>query len=190
MTLNHCRYTNLSDMENAITNMTFLNGRTNTSGGLRTLRHEIFTTARGDRAGIDNAVVVMTDGVPTIEAEKTLEEARLLRELADAEIYVIGVTDNVNATILRQISSQNDTQDSHCFFASDFTELLDLTEKILNLTCRSTSTSTTTTESTTTSSTTTTSITTSTTMTTTPTTSTAMPGEGNSRLFRLLALTF
>lgn len=130
------RYTNAVDMEDAIQNMNFPNGRTNTSGGLRTLRQDIFVSANGDRPNVRNVVIVMTDGVPTVEADKTLEEARLLREQSNAEVVVIGVTDSVNTTILRQISSDPQEEDKNWFVTPDFDSLVGLVKDIAQTACQ------------------------------------------------------
>lgn len=123
-------------METAIRNMEFLDSRTNTSGGFRQLRQIIFTEALGDRPTVRNVVVVLTDGNPTVEAETTIAEARMLREQANAEVIVIGVTEGVNKTILRQMSSPPQTENKNWFATEDFDSLTNLILSIAESACQ------------------------------------------------------
>ena len=53
-----------SDMINAIRNIQYDGGGTNTAGGLQLMRTEIFSHANGDRVGVQNVAIVITDGDP------------------------------------------------------------------------------------------------------------------------------
>lgn len=129
-------YTNANDMETAILTMVFLDSKTNTSGGLRQLRTDVFIANKGDRPNVRNVVVVLTDGNPTVEPENTAEEARLLREQVNAEVIVIGVTESVNKTILKQISSEPQIENQNFFVTDDFDSLINLVASIAETACQ------------------------------------------------------
>ena len=129
-------YDNAADMESAIDDMPFSNARTNTSGGLRHLRTVIFERANGHRGNVKAAAVVLTDGVPTVEADRTELEARRLREEDSVEVVVIGVTSSVNASILRVISSPPQIEDQNWFITEDFNTLTGLVASIAEEACR------------------------------------------------------
>ena len=65
-------------------------GKTNTYGALQACREQIFTNANGDRTGVPNIAILVSDGDSNIEPLKTQEAAEELRN-AQAEIFVVGV---------------------------------------------------------------------------------------------------
>jgi hypothetical protein len=123
---NHSRYSDADSMEDAIMNMLFPDARTNTSGGLRHLRQEIFVPARGDRPDVQNKVIVLTDGIPTVEADYTEEEAQKLRDETNVEVTVIGITTQVDKAVLEQISSPPQIENQNWFVTQDFYSLGEL----------------------------------------------------------------
>ena len=60
-------FTDVSSIRNAVRNIRYLGGNTNTTGGLRLMRTEIFNAANGDRSDVPNVAILITDGVPTRE---------------------------------------------------------------------------------------------------------------------------
>jgi hypothetical protein len=113
-------------MEDAIMNMPFPDARTNTSGGMRHLRQEVFVPARGDRPDVQNKVIVLTDGIPTVEADNTEQEAQKLRNQTNAEVTVIGITTQVDKVVLEQISSPPQIENQNWFVTQDFYSLGEL----------------------------------------------------------------
>lgn len=58
----------------------FSTENTNTSGGLRVVREQVFSEGSGDRVkNARNVVLVITDGQSTLDRQKTLTEAELLK---------------------------------------------------------------------------------------------------------------
>ena len=55
-------YNNKADARNAVLNAQYLGGNTNTSGGLRVMHSNVFTTQNGDRPNVMNIALVITDG--------------------------------------------------------------------------------------------------------------------------------
>jgi len=54
----------------------------------------VFNPANGDRFTVPNTAIVITDGQSNINSSQTIPEAQRLQEVAD--VYVIGVTDQIN----------------------------------------------------------------------------------------------
>lgn len=65
----------IEDLLYAADTMPYLGGRTNTAGALRKMRNDIFNGRDGDRLTVPNYAVVITDGVPNVEADNTIGEA-------------------------------------------------------------------------------------------------------------------
>ena len=68
-------YTNVSSIFDAIDSIPWLNQNTNTSGGIRLMHRDMFTSAAGARAGVPWLGVVITDGVSTFDSNLTIPEA-------------------------------------------------------------------------------------------------------------------
>ena len=83
-------YSKKRDILKAIDKIQFTYGRTNITGALKLMRTDMFTHMRGDRADVPNVGIIVTDGVSTIENQKTVPEADLAR-LRGIRIFGIGV---------------------------------------------------------------------------------------------------
>ncbi len=55
-------------------------GKTNTQAALSAMRRDLFSTARGDRAGVDNFAVLVTDGYSNINRFNTVPEAQRAKD--------------------------------------------------------------------------------------------------------------
>ena len=88
-------YTALSSLVSAVRGIQYLGGNTNTTGGLRLTRTEIFNTANGDRRRVPNVIVLITDGVPTREVAELPNEVRRIKD-AGTRIVGVGVTNAVS----------------------------------------------------------------------------------------------
>ena len=58
----------------------YLDGNTNTSGGLYYMNTEIFKTSNGDRPNVDNIAIVITDGQSTWDTHLTGPYAKEARD--------------------------------------------------------------------------------------------------------------
>jgi len=87
-------FTNTQSLESAIRNISYCNENTNTTGGLRLTRTEIFNAANGDRADVPNVIALLTDGNPTRETDLLSAEVLSIKNL-DIRIVGIGVTNEV-----------------------------------------------------------------------------------------------
>jgi len=88
-------FTQTQSLENAVRNIPYCGGNTNTTGGLRLTRTEVFNSANGDRPDVPNVIVLITDGNPTRETDILGDEVRLIKSL-DVRIVGVGVTNEVN----------------------------------------------------------------------------------------------
>ena len=79
-------------------------GETNTQAALALLYSSVFSAARGDRHGVPNKAVIVTDGHSNVEAHRTPTEAERARQRG-IELYVVGVGDVVNPEELNGIAS-------------------------------------------------------------------------------------
>ena len=162
---------------NAIDNADIDGGDTNIAAALRTAREAMFTEQNGSRPGVPKILILLTDGTANIEQSNTLLEADLTKA-ANIKLYTVGVTHEVDEDQLRVMATTTD----YYFFASDFTQLNDVLQYLVENSCKeaaplpttetTTPTTTTTTPTTTTSTTTTPTTTTPSTTTSTTTTST------------------
>ena len=79
-----------ASLNRAIDSMPYRQGSTNTADALLTMRSEMFTAANGDRAGVPNVAIVITDGVSNINSRRTIPEAEQARA-EGIHIYSIGI---------------------------------------------------------------------------------------------------
>ena len=126
--------------------------------------------APGDRAGVPNVAIILTDGKPTDGNASALRAAAELRD-SGVRIISIGVTRQISENLLRDMSSPPRARDQDYFTSPDFNKLKSLLHGIIRSACPTTTTTTTTT--TTAKTTTTTAKTTTTTPKTTTTTTPA-----------------
>ena len=147
-------------MVDALENIVYKGGNTNTSGGLRTIMRSVLTPAGGDREDVTNVVVIVTDGVSTRDAHLTIGDSTDLKRDKNAVIFVVGITDQVSREDLRDMSSPPQEEGKNYFLTTDFDQLDSIIGAMINLTCTSIATQPPTT-------------------TTTTTTTTAPPVEGN-----------
>ena len=73
------QFTTKSEIVAAINAVPYITGQTNTADALVTMRTSMFNIQTGDRPGVRNAAVVITDGVSNINFERTVPEAEAAR---------------------------------------------------------------------------------------------------------------
>ena len=84
-------------------------GRTNIYQALRLVTDEQLTQQNGDRTGVRNLVVLVSDGDHNEESHRTLAQAEALKA-RDAELYTIAIGQSPNFGDLNQMSSNPDSQ--------------------------------------------------------------------------------
>ena len=125
-------YKTKADVYNAIDEIPYRYGSTNTADALLTMRSEMFTRANGDRPNVDNICIVVTDGVSNINARRTIPEAEQAR--ADGiHIYAIGI----GLTDTRELDGiASKPIDENRFAVDDFTELHELRHHVFSSLCK------------------------------------------------------
>jgi len=88
-----------------IDSLPHLDGHTNTAGGLYLANHVIFKPKNGDRPGVANIVILLTDGVSNIDTDKTVPYAEEAKRNG-VKMITIGVSNNVDKKELKAIASQ------------------------------------------------------------------------------------
>ena len=122
-------HTNQFDLIQAISNLRYVGGNTNTAAGFDTARTMCFQqnaldSNRGDRPRVDNIAIIITDGIPTkpdnVADQRANEAAKNLENQANAKIFAVGVTDQVNLNLLREWSSFPKQENFNYFQSVDF----------------------------------------------------------------------
>ena len=124
-----------SDIKDLVADLGFIGGTTDTAGALREMMEVQFTEANGDRPNVPNVVVLITDGGHSAEFDPPIPEA----EKAHAEgiqIITVGITNQINETELREISSPPQLLGSNYFISDDFMSLdVDVRDALIVETC-------------------------------------------------------
>lgn len=87
-----------------IENLPYFDGNTNTSGGIYLMNHVIFQPGNGDRSGVENIAIVITDGASTMDRHLTVPYAKEAKSKG-VKMITIGITKSVNITELKAIAS-------------------------------------------------------------------------------------
>jgi len=127
-------YYNKEDMKSAIRGIEYVGSNTNTSGGIKVMRESQFVDNRGDRSGVDNIAIVITDGVSTYDADRTIPEAQSARDQG-IKIYSVGVTTAIDENELRQMSSDPQTINENYFTSASFQALDQVVDTLVSQTC-------------------------------------------------------
>lgn len=109
-----------------VRSLRYMGSHTNTAGGLSKMRDGVFDPTGagryGDRAGVSNVAVLITDGVSTTNKALTIPTA--MRAKAEGvKIYVIGVTKDIDVNEISQISSNRDGENETWWRVLEFDSL-------------------------------------------------------------------
>ena len=98
------------DKESILNAMRFSHygGRTNIYAALRRLNEEQLTAANGDRNGVRNIAVLVSDGYANEQASLTLDEAARIKARG-TEIYTVAIGGSPNLSDINEISSDPDS---------------------------------------------------------------------------------
>jgi Mg-chelatase subunit ChlD len=124
-------YSSKTELFNAVDNIPWRYGSTNTADALLTMHETMFTEGNGDRKDAPNICIVITDGVSNVNFVRTLPEAEEARKKG-IHIYAVGIAlqdlEEVNG-IASEPASEN------VFSVNTFDELEGLDETIFESTC-------------------------------------------------------
>ena len=128
-------YTDAQSIKEAIMELNYLGQTTNTPEGLRVTREQCFNQATGDRPGVQNLAIFISDGVPypAERRDPAVREAEALNEVAS--VIAIGVTNVIDRELLRTISSSPRRENQNWFLAVDFSELSTIRRSVGQGTC-------------------------------------------------------
>ena len=124
-------YNSKIEVFEAIDNIPYRYGSTNTADALNTMRTKMYTRANGDRPNVPNICIVVTDGVSNINSRRTIPEAKQARA-EGIHIYAIGIGLK-DTTELDGIASEPASENS--FAVQEFSELRTLREKVFSAFC-------------------------------------------------------
>ena len=116
-------FTDAQSIKDAILGLSYLGQTTNTPEGLKVTREQCFSQANGERPGILNLAIFISDGVPFPANRKdpAIREAESLKGVAT--VMAIGITDVIDRDLLKMISSSPQIENQNWFVALDFSEL-------------------------------------------------------------------
>lgn len=130
------RYPDSTSVLNAIA-FSQVVGYTNTQAALDQLRLSMFTASNGDRQGVDNIAIVITDGNSNVNADQTIPKAQLAQQ---SGITIIGVgiedQDGMNLMEIEGISSQPPSRYSFAMIDTSDTGVMSTANSILDLICQ------------------------------------------------------
>ena len=101
-------YTSKDAIINAM-NFHHKGGRTNTQEALNVMRTTHFTPSHGQRTGVRNVAVLISDGNSNINADNTVPEADRARRQG-IDVYSVGLGRNPNLPELNDISNDPDSE--------------------------------------------------------------------------------
>ena len=127
-------YSEKADIMRAIQLMPYGGGKTNTSGGLRLMREQQFRVSNGDRRGVLDMAIVITDGVSTVDAELTIPEAEAARA-SGIQILAIGITNSTDEEELKSMSSRPQHVNRNYFNNADFRALSTVVDSVSSQIC-------------------------------------------------------
>ena len=92
-------YTSKSEVLAAIDRIVYLGENTNTTGGLRVARQQVFDADNGRRLAatsgrVERIIVLITDGVPTYDVDKLDDEVKAVKA-DNIRVIAVGVTNKV-----------------------------------------------------------------------------------------------
>ena len=126
------RYFDKQRMINAINNIGYFGGNTNTHKALKILRYIAFTKRNGDRIDVPNIAIVVTDGISS-NVRATRKEAVALQN-SGVVIFSIGVGKYYRQSEL--IAMANKPTSEHKFTVDTFDALQSITQKITKKMCK------------------------------------------------------
>ena len=124
-------YSTKEDVFDALDKIQYRYGSTNIAHAFRVMRTKMFTIENGDRPGVKNIGIIITDGISNYEHYETVPQARLTQD-AGIHVYTIGVG-LTNTNELEQISSP--PYEENMFVVQTFDELDVLSYRVFEPYC-------------------------------------------------------
>jgi len=122
-------------LKNAIRNMRYLGGHTNTAAGIDIMHHQEFKQENGDRPDVQNIAIIITDGNSTLNKENTIPYAEAARR-ANIQVYTVGVTKGIKISEVIGMSSPPHALDQNYYLAKGFRTLNAEADKLVLTMCK------------------------------------------------------
>lgn len=121
-------YNTSEDVKEALEDMEYRRENTNTTGGFRVTRTEVFSTD-GDRDDAENIIVLVTDGHPTYEKDELPDEIEKIRQ-AGIKVIAIGIGEADEGFLEGLVDSED-----YYFYLPDFASLRSMAVLVINAVC-------------------------------------------------------
>ena len=105
---------------------------THTGDALRMAVDDVFTSSGGDRSGVPNVVVLLTDGQSNVDRASTAAEALRARN-AGVRLIVIAMGQEVDNAEINAVASDPDS--SNVYVMNDVTQLEQTASDVLDELC-------------------------------------------------------
>ena len=130
------RYYDPAALKSAILRMRCMGQTTNTPEAIRIARQQCFDPQSNDRPDVQNLAIIVTDGVPypPERREPAFRQAQILRSTG-ARLVAIGITDDIDVDVLRQLSSLPQVEGQNYFTAPSFRVLNEISESVSAESC-------------------------------------------------------
>ena len=111
-------------------------GRTNTAGALSMLTDSVYRNNNGDRSGVPNVAVVVTDGFSNVNKQNTIRAAENAKRQGIA-IYVVSVGDQIYRPEISGIAGKtNQPSDKYIFSLKKHHSIASVADSISTELCR------------------------------------------------------
>ena len=80
---------------------------TNTQAAIKLMREDVFSTSHGDRNGVANVAIIVTDGFSNVNPEQTIPEATKAKDQG-IQLYTVSLMQEYNLAELNAIASDPD----------------------------------------------------------------------------------
>ena len=123
-----------SEKESVINALNFYRrgGKTNTQKALRFVRTDLFTSENGDRSGVRDIVIVISDGYSNVNYQNTVREADRIKS-NDMHVYTVAIGDSPHFSEMNAISSDPDSE--YAYYVPSLSDVKAVASDILDNLC-------------------------------------------------------
>ena len=126
------QYDSKRDILTAIDRLPYTAGKTNTADALEMLSAEMFAPGRGQRDGVDNVAIIVSDGDSNINPERTIPNAIQAR-VNGIHLAVATMENDPDNLELKGIAS--DPDEANIFNVRRYSQLTEIVDDLVGITC-------------------------------------------------------